>query len=563
MRTVLLLAAAAIAVSAGAAAAQTTAPPLGYGGRWTVPPSNTAGPPAPLPPTAVEFLRYARPADATSEALVRQLGAWKLVSNEIGPALNAIVIENPNALVEARAADAERAAGRLRGPLHGLPILIKDNIETRELPTTAGSLALAANATGRDAPIVARLRAAGAIVLGKTNLSEWANIRSTRATSGWSAVGGQTRNPFVLDRNPCGSSSGSAVAVAAGLAPVAIGTETDGSVTCPAAVNGIVGLHPTVGLLSRTGIVPISHSQDTAGPMARTVADAALLLGVMAGSDPADPATAEADAHRTDYSAALNADALRGRRVGVLRYAVGDNPDVQHLFDQAVADIRALGAEPVEITAAPETLQAIGEDELTVLLTELRADMNAYLATTPETVRTRTLADLIAFNRAHAEQEMPWFGQELFERAEATRGLDDPAYLTALEHSRTRARDALTTMMTTNRVEVLIAPTVNGPAWTTDLLNGDHVGGSVTMLPAVAGWPHLTVPMGQVHGLPVGLSFITAAWTDAQALAFGYAYEQRTRHFQPPRFLPTLPTDAPSGTATSSSPESAQRTEGR
>ena len=453
-------------------------------------------------------------------------------------ALNSVIALNPNARAEAQTADRARAAGRSLGPLHGVAILIKDNIETRELPTTAGSLALLANDTRRDAPIVARLRAAGAIVLGKANLSEWANIRSTRSSSGWSAVGGLVRNPYVTDRTACGSSSGSAAAVAANFAPAAIGTETDGSIVCPAAQNGIVGFKPTVGLLSRTHIVPISHSQDTPGPMTRTVADAALLLTVMAGTDPADAATAEADRRRVDYSAALNMDALRGRRLGVMRFAAGYNPDVDALFDRAVADLRASGAEVVEITAF-EGLGDIGRDELTVLLHELKSDMNAYLATTPRAVRSRTLADLIAFNRANAAQEMPFFGQELFERAEATNGVADAAYRVALENSRRRARDGMTALIAQHRLDGFVAPTTS-PAWTVDLLNGDNGSGSAARLPAVAGWPHLTVPMGRVRGLPVGLSLIGPAWSDAQVLAMGYAYEQRTRHRQPPRFLRTI-----------------------
>lgn len=480
----------------------------------------------------------ARQPAGRAEALVRRHLEQIRTLDQSGPTLRSVIAVNPEAAAQARVLDRRRSAP---GPLHGLPILIKDNIETRELPTTAGSLALADNRTERDAPIVARLRAAGAIVLGKTNLSEWANIRSTRSTSGWSATGGLTRNPYVLDRNTCGSSSGSAVAVAAGLAPAAIGTETDGSITCPAAANGIVGYHPTVGLLSRSRIVPISRSQDTAGPMTRTVADAAALLTVMAGSDPADPATAEADARRADYSAALRPDALRGRRVGVLRYAAAAaHPQVQAAFDRAIADLRAAGAEPVEIAAAPEGVSTIGRDELVVLLTEFRADLNAYLATTPPFVSTRTLADVIAFNREHADREMPFFGQELFEQAEQTRGLQDPVYLEALRNSRGAATRALETLMSANRVEVLVAPTLGGPMWVTDLLNGDNFSGSVSTLPAVAGWPHLTVPMGQVGGLPVGLSFIGPRWADAQVLSYGYAYEQQSRRFQAPQFLPTV-----------------------
>ncbi len=498
------------------------------------------------PPPAAEEHNRVLAGDLNVSSAVRARERLALIANNdnrdgtLGnpPALRSVLALNWNVAQEAHALDLERAAGRVRSPLHGIAILIKDNIETRELPTTAGSLALLNNNTGRDAPIVARLRAAGAIVLGKANLSEWANIRSTRSSSGWSAVGGLVRNPHVLDRTACGSSSGSAAAVAAGLAPAAIGTETDGSIVCPAAQNGIVGFKPTVGLLSRTHIVPISHSQDTPGPMTRTVADAALLLTVMAGSDPADPATAEADARRVDYHAALNADALRGRRLGVMRFAAGYNPDLDAQFDRALADLRAAGAELIEIPAF-EGLGEIGRDELTVLLTELKADMNAYLATTPPSVRTRTLADLIAFNRAHAAEEMPFFGQELFERAEATTGLTDPAYLEALRNSRARARDGMTALIAQHRLDGFVAPTTS-PAWQVDLVNGDNGTGSAARLPAVAGWPHLTVPMGAVRGLPVGLSFIGPAWSDAQVLAMGHAYEQRTNRRVTPRFLPTL-----------------------
>ena len=500
----------------------------------TAPAQSTRAEPA----TAAAFLADSRSGATSSRPYVADLLGRIRSVDLSGPTIRSVLALNPNASAEAGAADQARSADRAAGLLHGVPILIKDNIETRELPTTAGSLALADNHTRRDAPIVARLRAAGAIVLGKANLSEWANIRSSRSSSGWSAVGGLVRNPHVLDRTACGSSSGSAAAVAAGLAPAAIGTETDGSIVCPAAQNGIVGFKPTVGLLSRTHIVPISHSQDTPGPMTRTVADAALLLTVMAGADPADPATAEADRRRVDYSAALNRDALRGKRLGVMRFAAGYNPDLDAQFDRALADLRAAGAELVEITAF-EGLGEIGRDELTVLLTELKADMNTYLATTPPSVRTRTLADLIAFNRANAAQEMPFFGQELFERAEATTGLAAPAYVAALTNSRRRARDGMTALIAQHRLDGFVAPTTS-PAWTTDLVNGDNGSGSAARLPAVAGWPHLTVPMGAVRGLPVGLSFIGPAWRDAEVLSMGYAYEQRTHRRVTPRFLPTI-----------------------
>src|SRR3954470_4407947 len=347
----------------------------------------------------------------------------------LNPRVNAVIAVDPTAVEQARALDRNR---RVRGPLFGMPILIKDNIETAgPLPTTAGSLALADNVTHRDAPLVARLRAAGAVILGKTNLSEWANIRSNNSISGWSAVGGQTRNPHALNRNPCGSSSGSGAAGAAGRVPAAIGTETDGSITCPAAINGIVGFKPTVGLVSRTHVVPISHSQDTPGPMTRTVRDAARVLSAIAGTDPADHATADADKHKVDYANSLSAESLRGARIGVMRFASGFGTDP--LFEQALAVLRAQGATLVEIKEM-KGRQEIGRNEHVVLLTELKADMAAYLATTPPAVRARSLADLIAFNRAHAS-ELALFDQGTFEEADKMKGLDDPAYIKARETS--------------------------------------------------------------------------------------------------------------------------------
>ena len=422
------------------------------------------------------------------------------------------------------------------GLLAGVPILIKDNIETRELPTTAGSLALVDNFTERDAPLVARLRAAGAIILGKANLSEWANIRSPESSSGWSAVGGLTRNPHTLAQSACGSSSGSAAAVAAGLAPAAIGTETDGSITCPAAMNGIVGFKPTVGLVSRTHIVPISESQDTAGPMTLTVEDAASLLTVMAGSDPLDPRTAEADARRVDYRAALDADSLRGARIGVARFLMGYSEGTDAVFEQRLQDLRDAGVVLVDITEGPDRA-AIGQAEFAVLMTELRVGMNAYLATTdPAEVPSRTLADLIAFNRAEP-RELEHFGQEFFELAEATQGLDDPAYLEARANSlRMAGPEGIDRLLAEHDVEILIAPTT-GPAWEITLGEGDTFSGSASQLPAVAGYPHLTVPMGFVGDLPVGMSFIGPAWSDARVLSLGYAFEQRTQARRPPRFL--------------------------
>jgi amidase len=459
----------------------------------------------------------------------------------LNPQLRAVIAVNPGALAAAEAADADRAAKKPQGPLAGLPILVKDNIETADdMATTAGSLALKDNKTGRDAPVAARLRAAGAIILGKTNLSEWANIRSRHSISGWSAVGGQTRNPYALDRNTCGSSSGSGAAAAASLAAAAIGTETDGSVTCPAAINGLVGLKPTVGLISRTHIVPISHSQDTAGPMTRGVRDAALLLAVMAGSDPADPATAPADLHKTDYLAGLKPDALRGVRVGVLRFAAGFHPETDLVFNKALATLEAAGATLVEIEKFPHE-QNIGKLENLILLNELKADLNAYLATTaPDQVPSRTLADLIAFNNQHAEAEMPLFGQDQFEAAQLTLGLDDPVYVAATADARRLAGpEGIDAMLQAAKLDVLIAPTL-GPAWLIDpVLKDRFVGGGVGGPPAIAGYPHLTVPMGLVDGLPVGLSFVGPAWSEARILAYGYAFEQAAHARVPPSYLPT------------------------
>ncbi len=455
---------------------------------------------------------------------------------QLNPRLNAVIATDPTALAQARSLDRQR---RARGPLFGMPILIKDNIETAgPLPTTAGSLALASNVTGRDAPLVAGLRAAGAVIIGKANLSEWANIRSNDSISGWSAVGGQVRNPYALNRNPCGSSSGSGAAVAAGMVPAAIGTETDGSITCPAAINGIVGFKPTVGFVSRSHVVPISHSQDTPGPMTLTVRDAALIMNAIAGTDPADPATAEADRRRTDFTAGLRPDALRGVRIGVMRFSVA--PGTNAAFEEALGVLRAQGAVLVDIADIPNR-QEIGRNELIVLLAELKADMNAYLATLPAAVQTRSLADVIAFNRAHAGTEMALFGQELFEQAERTAGLD-AAYRTARDTSlRLAGPGGIDKVLHDNNIVALVGPT-RPAAWLIDAVHGDQSpgGGAAGSLAAVAGYPHLTVPMGRVRGLPVGLSFIGAKWDDARILALGFAYEQASHQRFAPSFLPSI-----------------------
>jgi amidase len=453
----------------------------------------------------------------------------------IDPQLHAVIATDPGALPRARAFDA--AKGPV-GLIAGQPVLIKDNIESAgPLPTTAGSLALAGNVTNRDAPLVTRLRAAGGIVIGKTNLSEWANIRSNNSISGWSAVGGQVHNPWALDRNACGSSSGSGAAVAAGLVRLAIGTETDGSITCPAAINGIVGLKPTVGLVSRTHVVPISHSQDTAGPMTASVREAAALLSAIAGSDPADPATAEADKHRTDYAVLLDPNSLKGTRIGVMRFAAGFGTDTA--FETALAILRERGARLVEIKKFDDS--SIGKNEFTVLLTELKADLASYLKGSPAPIPVRSLSDVIAFDKAHLKQEMSLFGQETFERAEKTTGLGDPAYTKARQASFMAAGpNGIDNLLRDNRVVALVGPTMP-PAWKIDAVNGDQVsGGGAGSLAAVAGYPHLTVPMGLVKGLPVGLSFIGPKWSEARLLSLGYAFEQARGPFPTPKFYRSI-----------------------
>lgn len=456
--------------------------------------------------------------------------------DDAGPTLNAVIVTNPGALDTARALDATE----IRGPLHGIPVLLKDNIETLDaMATTAGSLALRDNLAGRDSPLVARLRAAGAIILGKANLSEWANFRSNGSASGWSAVGGQTKNPHVLDRTPCGSSAGSGAAVAAGLAPVAIGTETDGSIVCPSATNGVVGIKPTVGLIPRTHIVPISATQDTAGPITLSVADAALLLTVMAGSDASDPATKDADAHKTDYTKALDANALQGRRIGVARWLTGYHGPTDLVFEKALAELKEAGAELVDIKEFPNR-QAVNAAEFPVLLSEFKAGLNDYLAATPPGVKVRSLDDLIAFNAA-TPAELAFFNQDLLEQAAKAPVLTDKAYLDAkAAAARLSRKDGIDKMLADNRIAAIVAPT-GGPAWTTDLITGDHFLGSSSGLAAVAGYPHITVPMGMVRDLPVGLSFFGPAWSEASLIGLAYAYEQRTHARKTPAFLAHSP----------------------
>jgi amidase len=489
--------------------------------------------PPPMPPMPAAPSVAAPSAEGNVSAALERIA-------RIDPHVHSVLAIDPTALEQARAFDA---AGKSLGPIAGQPVLIKDNIEAAgSLPTTAGSLALATNVTNRDAPLVARLRAAGAIIVGKTNLSEWANIRSTRSISGWSAVGGQTRNPWALDRNPCGSSSGSGAAVAAGLVRLAIGTETDGSVTCPASINGIVGLKPTVGLVSRTHIVPISHNQDTAGPMTASVREAAELLSVIAGSDPADPATAEADHRKTDYAAHLDLNSLKGARLGVMRFASGFGTDTA--FETALAILRERGAILVDIKKFDD--RDIGKNENLVLQTELKADIAKYLQGSPAPNGPRTLADLIAFNKAHAQQEMSLFGQEYFEQSEKAKGLDDSTYKKAREASfRAAGPNGIDRLLKENKVVALIGPTAS-PAWKIDAANGDtFIGGGAGGLAAVAGYPHLTVPMGLVKGLPVGLSFIGPKWSEAMLLSLGFAYEQARGAFPTPKFYRSIEEENP------------------
>ncbi|MBT2187898.1 amidase [Sphingobium sp. H33] len=490
--------------------------------------------------SATDLLTRLANGSTTSEALVRAYLDRIAKLDRAGPKLRSIIALNPDAVAEAKKLDAERKAGKLRGPLHGLPILVKDNVETLDrMPTTAGSLALKDNLTGRDAPMIARLRAAGALILGKTNLSEWANIRSNNSSSGWSGIGGLVRNPYALDRTSCGSSSGTGAAIAASFAAAGIGTETDGSVVCPSSMNGLAGLKPTIGLVSRTHIVPISHSQDTAGPMARTVRDVALLFSSMVGSDPADAATKGADAYARDYAATLSPDALKGVRLGVLR------PEMPALlatrYDAALAVLKKAGAELVEIKQPK--LEGLGEAEGEVLHYELKADLNAYLASTdPARVRTRSLADVIAFNKAHADRELAIFGQETFEEAEKLGGLDSPDYVAARAKSLALARDAgIDAMLAGNRVAAIVEPSYGLP-WLSDPVAGDQFSGpSASELPAVAGYPHLSVPMGLAGGLPVGLSFIGHANSDGDLLRYGYAFEQAGKLRVAPGYAPTAP----------------------
>jgi amidase len=480
----------------------------------------------------------------TARSIVQQYMARIDAVDRSGPALHSVLELNPDALTIADARDAERKSGRVRGPLHGIPILLKDNIATADkMMTTAGSLALAGVKPPSDAFIAARLREAGAVILGKTNLSEWANFRSTHSSSGWSGRGGQTKNPYALDRNPSGSSSGSGAAVAANLAAAAVGTETDGSIVSPSTSNSLVGIKPTLGLLSRSGIVPIAHSQDTAGPMTRTVADAAALLAAMAGVDPGDSATASPRRPAAiDYSRSLDANGLRGARLGVVRRKLfGYSVAADRIAEDAIADMKKQGAVIVDPADIP-TLGTFGDSEFEVLLYEFKADLNKYLAWLGPASPVHSLKDVIAFNAAHKDQEMPFFGQEIMVMAEKKGPLTTPAYRAALAKNRRQSRQlGIDLVMTKYNLDALVAPT-GAPAWLIDLVNGDSSianSDAPSTVTAVAGYPHITVPAGYERGLPVGISFFGRAWSEPTLIRLAYAYEQATKHRRPPAYAQT------------------------
>ena len=490
--------------------------------------------------TVARLLQDQRLGRLTARRIVEQYLSRIQALDRNGPSLHAVIELNPDALTVADALDAERNARGLRGPLHGVPVLIKDNIDTADrMSTSAGSLALEGSIAGRDAFIVERLRTAGAIILGKANMSEWANLRSTHPTSGWSGRGGLVRNPYALDRNPCGSSAGTGAAISANFATIGVGTETDGSILCPSSATALVGIKPTVGLVSRSGIIPVAHSQDTAGPMARTVEDAAILLGVLAGVDPRDRVTTSQGLAPADYRASLDPNGLRGARVGVARTKFfGYSDVVDRIANTAIERMREVGAVIVDPADIPNA-GVYDTSELEVLLYEFKADLDRYLGALGPSSKVHSLSDVIAFNEANRSREMPFFGQELMLQAQKKGPLTDKAYRDALaRNERLSRKEGIDAAMDRLHLDALVAPTV-APPWPTDLINGDPLVTLSTTPAAVAGYPSITVPAGYAFGLPVGISFIGRAWSEAQLIKFAYAYESATKHRRPPEFLAT------------------------
>jgi amidase len=505
----------------------------------TVPRSSLALSPFELEEITIAGLQQGMAAGTWTARQVAQLYLDRINQLDAGPdKVNAVIAQNPDGLSIADQMDAERKAGKLRGPMHGVPVLIKDNIDTADrMATSAGSLALADSHALQDSTVAKRLRDAGAVILGKTNLSEWANFRSTHSSSGWSGRGGQTRNPYALDRNPCGSSSGTGAAVAANFCAVGVGTETDGSIVCPSSNCGLVGIKPTVGLVSRAGIIPISATQDTAGPMARSVTDAAILLTVLQGGDPRDPATrASGSRPVVDYTAALNPAGLRGARIGVARNFFGFSPAVDRVMNEAIEVLKREGAVLVDPANFP-TAGQFDDSEFEVLLYEFKDGINAYLAGLGPSASMHTLADLIAFNERERAREMPFFDQEIFVMAQEKGPLTTRAYRKALEKDdRLSRRQGIDALVAKHKLDAILAPT-GGPAWTTDHVNGDHFSGGSSTPAAVAGYPAITLPAGHVMGLPVGISFFGSAWSEATLIRIAYGYEQASKVRQAPRFL--------------------------
>ena len=507
--------------------------------------NQTTAPDFPLEETTINALQEAMQSGQYTARTITEMYLERIKAlDQNGPTLRSVIEINPEALTIADQLDQERQQGKVRGPLHGIPVMLKDNIDTQDrMQTSAGSLALTDSKVPQDAWVAQQLREAGAVILAKTNLSEWANFRSTRSSSGWSGRGGQTKNPYVLDRNPCGSSAGSGVAVSANLCVVAIGTETDGSIVCPSTTNGIVGIKPTVGLVGRSGIIPISHTQDTAGPMARTVTDAAITLGTLTGTDPRD-ATTQGNQGKayTDYTQFLKKEGLNGARIGLSRMHLGFHEAVDALIDEAVAVMKQQGATVVDVEQLI-SVEGAGDAEFDVLLYEFKDGLNKYLATLGPNAPVKSLKELIDYNQAHAGEEMPYFQQEILVMAEEKGDLNSEQYQQALAKTQRASRtEGIDKALQAQQLDALIAPT-GGPAWPIDLVTGDHFIGGSSAPAAMAGYPNITVPMGFVHGLPVGISFFASAYSEPTLIRLAYAYEQATQHRKAPQFLETLETE--------------------